>query len=168
MVQETGVPSQVNTKDLKKWYLMPPCLTLSIIGYGSRIKWSNSGKGVPGVVASEKGAFGSPSTRLRSPTYNLHFVISAFMLALSSCLHLTAAEGVEFCPLPVYDGREKLHNSLFIVLFIFFFLFFLGKYSTLKIVKVRFFFSFQCVNIHSVHLSQCMYTVVLIIIWTKR
>ena len=31
---------------LKKWYLMPPCLTLSIIRYGSRVKWSNSGKGV--------------------------------------------------------------------------------------------------------------------------
>ena len=23
----------------KKWYLMPPCLTLSIIRYESRIKW---------------------------------------------------------------------------------------------------------------------------------
>ena len=31
---------------LKKWYLMPPCLTLSIIRYGSRVKWSNPGKGV--------------------------------------------------------------------------------------------------------------------------
>ena len=29
---------------LKKWYLMPPCLTLSIIRYGSRVKWSNPGK----------------------------------------------------------------------------------------------------------------------------
>ena len=26
---------------LKKWYLMSPCLTLSIIRYGSRVKWSN-------------------------------------------------------------------------------------------------------------------------------
>ena len=31
---------------LKKWYLMPPCLTLSIIRYGSRVKWSNPGKGI--------------------------------------------------------------------------------------------------------------------------
>ena len=31
---------------LIKWYLMPPCLTLSIIRYGSRVKWSNPGKGV--------------------------------------------------------------------------------------------------------------------------
>ena len=31
---------------LKKWYLITPCLTLSIIRYWSRIKWSNPGKGV--------------------------------------------------------------------------------------------------------------------------
>ena len=29
-----------------KWYLMPPCFTLGIIRYGSRVKWTNSGKGV--------------------------------------------------------------------------------------------------------------------------
>ena len=31
---------------LKKWYLMPPCLTLTIIRYVSRVKWSNPGKGL--------------------------------------------------------------------------------------------------------------------------
>ena len=30
----------------KKWYLMPPCLTLSTIKYVSRVKWRNQGKGV--------------------------------------------------------------------------------------------------------------------------
>ena len=30
----------------QKWYRMPPCLTLSIIRYGSRVKWSNPGKGI--------------------------------------------------------------------------------------------------------------------------
>ena len=40
------------TKDLKKKkkkkkrYLILPCLTLSIIRQGSRVKWSNPGKGV--------------------------------------------------------------------------------------------------------------------------
>ena len=34
------------TKDFKKWYLIPPCLTLSNIRYISRVKWSNPGKGV--------------------------------------------------------------------------------------------------------------------------
>ena len=30
---------------LKKWYLIHPSLTLSIIKYVSRVKWSNTGKG---------------------------------------------------------------------------------------------------------------------------
>ena len=45
--RETGVQSQVESyQRLKKWYLIPLCLTLSIIRYGSRVKWSNPGKGV--------------------------------------------------------------------------------------------------------------------------
>ena len=40
MAQETWVHR------LKKWYLMLPCLTLSIIRYGSRVKWCNPEKGV--------------------------------------------------------------------------------------------------------------------------
>ena len=43
MAQETWVQSQVESyQRLLKWYLMPPCLTLSII----RIKLRNPGKGV--------------------------------------------------------------------------------------------------------------------------
>ena len=47
MAWETGVQSQVESyQRLKKWYLMPPCLTLSIMRYISRVKWSTPGKGV--------------------------------------------------------------------------------------------------------------------------
>ena len=47
MVQETGVQSQVASyQRLLKWFLIPPCLTLSNIRYVSRVKWSNPGKGV--------------------------------------------------------------------------------------------------------------------------
>ena len=47
MARETGVQFQVEScQRLKKWYLMPPCLTPSIIRYWSRVKWSNPGKGV--------------------------------------------------------------------------------------------------------------------------
>ena len=48
MVWETKVQSQVESyqKLFKKWYLIPPYLTLSIIRYISRVKWSNPGKGV--------------------------------------------------------------------------------------------------------------------------
>ena len=47
MAWVTGVQSQVESyQRLKKWYLIPPCLTLSIIRYISRVKWSNLGKRV--------------------------------------------------------------------------------------------------------------------------
>ena len=71
MVREIGVQSQVKSyQRLKKWYLMLPSLTLSVIKYKSRVKWSYPGKGVApslhlSVVANEKGAFRSPSTKGR-------------------------------------------------------------------------------------------------------
>ena len=37
------IPFRVIPKTPKR-YLMPPCLTLSIIRYGSRVKWSYPGK----------------------------------------------------------------------------------------------------------------------------
>ena len=44
---ETRVQSQAESyQRLKKWYLMPPCLTLCTIKYESRVKWSNPGKRV--------------------------------------------------------------------------------------------------------------------------
>ena len=47
IVRETRVQSLVDSyQRLQKWYLMPPCLTLSIIRYGSRVKQSHSGKGL--------------------------------------------------------------------------------------------------------------------------
>ena len=47
MARETVVQSQVESyQKLKKWYLIPPCLTLSIIRYLPRVEWSNLGKGV--------------------------------------------------------------------------------------------------------------------------
>ena len=41
-----SISSRVIPKTLKKWYLITLCLTLSIIKYVSRVKWSNTGKGV--------------------------------------------------------------------------------------------------------------------------
>ena len=41
-----SIPGRVIPKTLKKWNLIPPCLTFSIIRYGSRVKWSNPGNGV--------------------------------------------------------------------------------------------------------------------------
>ena len=80
MVRETWVRSQVESyQRLKKWYLMPPCLTLSIIRYGSRVKWSNPGKWVaPSPTPwcsklSKRETSGHP--RLRSPTLLYHELI---------------------------------------------------------------------------------------------
>ena len=75
MVWETWVQSQVEScQRLKKWYLMPPCLTLSIIRYGSRVKWSNLGKEVapsptPWCSSCRKGNFGSLSTMITNLLY---------------------------------------------------------------------------------------------------
>ena len=41
-----SIPGRVIPKIKKKWYLRPPCLTLGIIRYGSRVKWRNPEKGV--------------------------------------------------------------------------------------------------------------------------
>ena len=47
MVRETWVQSKVASyQTFLKWYLIPPCLTISNIRYVLRIKWSNPGKGV--------------------------------------------------------------------------------------------------------------------------
>ena len=41
-----SIPDQIIPKTKKKSYLMPPCLTLSTIRYGPRVKWSNPGNSV--------------------------------------------------------------------------------------------------------------------------
>ena len=38
-----SIPGQVIPKT-QKWYLMPPCLTLNIISYGSRVNGAIQGK----------------------------------------------------------------------------------------------------------------------------
>ena len=49
-------PRSSHTKDSKKWYLILSCLTLSIIRYISKVKWSNQGKGVaPSLIPRCRG-----------------------------------------------------------------------------------------------------------------
>ena len=85
IARETWVQSQVESyQRLKKWYLMPPCLTLSIIRYGSRVKWSNPGKGVAASPTpwcsklSKREPSGHP--RLWSPTFLLIYLHTYFVL----------------------------------------------------------------------------------------
>ena len=86
MARETWVQSQVESyQRLKKWYLMPPCLTLSIIRYGARVKWSHPGKGVapfpPPWCSSyrKKVAFGSPSTMIANYIRKLYIYIYIYI-----------------------------------------------------------------------------------------
>ena len=82
MVLEAEVQSQVESyQRLKKWYLMPPCLTLSIIRYESRVKWHNPGKGVapsptPQCNSFENEALRSPLNKLANLTFYQHELLS--------------------------------------------------------------------------------------------
>ena len=69
MAWETWVQSQVESyQRRKKRYLIPPCLTFSIIRYGSRVKCVNPGKAI------EKGAFRSPSTTVANFTIYIYII----------------------------------------------------------------------------------------------
>ena len=78
MVWETRVQPHVESyQRLKKRYLIPLCLTLSIIMCTTRVEWSNPGEGVQlSVVAIEKGAFGSPSTTVTDFTFYLLLLVT--------------------------------------------------------------------------------------------
>ena len=93
MDEKTWNQSQVESyQRLKRLYLMPPFLTLSIIRYGSRVKSANPRKVVTpslhfGVVAIEKGAFGSPSTTVANFTCILYYVYHGVMAIVAGNGH---------------------------------------------------------------------------------
>ena len=75
MAWKTRVQYQIGSyQRLKKWYLLPPCLTLSIIGYRLRVSGTIERQELHpllhvGIVAIEKGDFSSPSTTVGQLTY---------------------------------------------------------------------------------------------------
>ena len=65
MVQGTRVQSQVKSyQRLKKWYLIAPCLTLSIIKSIWRLKWSNPGNGVVPSLTPQCSSYWKGSLRV--------------------------------------------------------------------------------------------------------
>ena len=65
MGRESGVPPQFEScQKLKKSYLIPSCLTLSVIRYVSKIKWSNPGKGIAPSPTPQCSSYISYSRRL--------------------------------------------------------------------------------------------------------
>ena len=74
MVWKTKVQSQVELfQRLKKWYLMVPCLTLTIykVRIRGKVEQSRERSSAVGAVAIEKETFGSPSTKFANFTYYL-------------------------------------------------------------------------------------------------
>ena len=99
MALDIGVQSQVESyQRLKKWYLISPSLTLSIIRYVSREKWSNPRKGVAPfpTVAIEKGAPGWPRTEVANFTY-LYFEPKKIMQYLEQTHWHVLIKMQQFC-----------------------------------------------------------------------
>ena len=58
-----SIPGRV-IPNTQKWYLRPPYLTLSIIRYGSRVKWSNPGNGVAPSPTPQGGGYWKGNLRV--------------------------------------------------------------------------------------------------------
>ena len=86
--------SVASYQNLKKWYLISPCLTLSIIRYISRVEWSNQG-GVAPSPTSRCSSICKGSIGLQSPillTYrHLHILIwfPTYIYCISCCCSLS-------------------------------------------------------------------------------
>ena len=117
MARETWVQSQVESyQRLKKWYLMPPCLALSIIRYGSRVKWSNPGKGVaPSPTPwcsklSKRGPSGHP--RLWSPTLLTYIYMVIFFKDSVCCLLYSSMYKLDFDNRKLFWSNDLSKNFL--------------------------------------------------------
>ena len=117
---EAGVQSPVESfQRLKKWYLVPPCLTLSIIRLGSRMKLSNPGNGV----------VPSPTPRCSS------YWKGSLRVTLDYCRQLYCFRSKFF----LYNGYQKQHFLYWINLFenIFMWGFKFQQKITLKLVFIK-------------------------------
>ena len=81
-----SISGRVIPKTLKNWHLIPPCLTLSITRYVSRVKWRYPGKGVepsptPRCSSNWKGSLRVPLdySRQQLISYNQIFIIHIYM-----------------------------------------------------------------------------------------
>ena len=92
---------------------MPVCLALSIIRLGSRVKWNNPGKEVapsptPQGSSFERGAFGSPSTKVTNCTYLFLYSFEFYLFPLF--ISFTLAPGPKI--LWKYPIQEEYPNQL--------------------------------------------------------
>ena len=78
----------IQSQVLKKWYLIPPWLTLGNIRNVSRVKWSNPGKGVATSSTPQCKRDPSGHPPLRSPTFLIYTRVVQKVLSLTKILDL--------------------------------------------------------------------------------
>ena len=98
MIRETRVRFQVASyQRLLKWYLIPPCLTLSNIRYVSRVAIQGKEWRPPlhlGVVAIEKGAFWLLSTKIANLT--LIYIYMYIYIYIYICIYIYEVHTISF------------------------------------------------------------------------
>ena len=89
IVRETWVQSQTESyQRLKKWCLIPPCLTLTNIRYVSRVKWSNPGKGVAPSPTPRCSSYWKGSLRVKVDYSRQFYLLIVHTIFLISQLFL--------------------------------------------------------------------------------
>ena len=91
----------------QKWYLIPPCLTLSIIRYGSRVKWSNPGKGVAPSPIPWCSSYGKGSLRV-----TLNYSRQLYLL-YAYCWNKNLAKISHFCRCMVTHTHTHTHIYIY-------------------------------------------------------
>ena len=92
--------------------MIPPCLTLSLIRYVSRVKWSKRPSIHLGVVAIEKGVFWSPLTTVANFTYYITNMNTTWIKQTLPLTHKTLASFfLSFCFHRVFILKWFLPNA---------------------------------------------------------
>ena len=109
-----GVQSQVESyQKSKNWYLMPPCLTLSVIRYRSRVKWSNPRKRVATFPTPYCSSYRKGSLRV-TPDYGrqvyIYYSSNSFFeetICLQYLFHISSVYWVKFFK-KIYEQQSCL------------------------------------------------------------
>ena len=84
IIYRGSIPGRVIQKT-KIWYLIPPCLTFSIIGYGPSVSREVQHPSLHlGVVAIKKGAFESPPIMVGQLTFNNTYIYSSLIFKVNT------------------------------------------------------------------------------------
>ena len=126
MVRKPGFQFKVKSyQRLKKLYLIPPCLALR-----SRVKWSNPGIEVASslhlsVVAIEKGAFWSPSTKVANFIFYLIWVYIYYKLYIEHLNWIIPLKSIN----RIYwynNNNNNNNNTVYIYIYIYIYISYLS------------------------------------------